>query len=417
MSVSYAQLANSEEYKGQALLEEVSLFDTVHVYFPLLNVQASARVKKVKYNCILDRVESVTLGSVRANIADTISNQMAAIENTPTKSDVKRAQEAATAWLTNGKGYKVERRDDLGRVIDTLYLDTPDINSAVNVLRIGQSGIGFSQSGVGGPYVSAWTIDGHFNADFIRTGTLVSADGTVKVNLATGEVTIDGEREGYDADGEAKMYKTKLVLSHSGINGYGENDEGMMEHTLDLGIGVAGSSTTLFNPAWNLNTGMVIAPAHGEFTLGTSTCGTHIRGSYIEFHRGGSVVASIDSTGLSGRWGAVGESDDGGYYADFGSFKVCWGQMIVKYSATTSGNGNYYGDAHRATGDIIGGTFGVQFNGEPTINLQVRQGTTSVLELETVTVDSTCIHQIRVHRSNSYTDNEGVLVDYFAIGM
>jgi hypothetical protein len=251
-------------------------------------------------------VEFVTLGSVRANIADTISNQMTAIENTPTKSDVKRAQEAATAWLTNGKGYKVERRDDLGRVIDTLYLDTPDINSAVNVLRIGQSGIGFSQSGVGGPYVSAWTIDGHFNADFIRTGTLVSADGTVKVNLATGEVTIDGEREGYDADGEAKMYKTKLVLSPSGNNGYGENEEGTMEHTLDLGIGVAGNPATFFNPAWNLNTGMVVSPAQGLLTLGTSMATVRVFGGSVNIETiildDGSYVGDVSIQGKPVFW-------------------------------------------------------------------------------------------------------------------
>lgn len=135
------------------------------------------------------------MGSVRANLANTIVKQEQAIEQAPTKTDLKIAQEAATDWLTNGKGYKVERLDVDGNVVDTLYMDTPDINTAINVLRIGQSGIGFSHSGVNGPYLSAWTIDGHFNADFITAGTLYgllfkagviqSADGKITIDLGS----------------------------------------------------------------------------------------------------------------------------------------------------------------------------------------------------------------------------------------
>lgn len=172
LTVSFAQLAQYDEYKHLNLLERVNLFDTVNVEFPALGVSATARAVKIIYDGLSERIKSVTLGSVRANIADTIANQQQEIQKAPTKSDLKRAQEAATAWLTNGKGYKVERRDDLGNVIDTLYMDTPDIETAVNVMRIGQSGIGFSHNGVNGPYESAWTIDGKFVADFISSGTL-----------------------------------------------------------------------------------------------------------------------------------------------------------------------------------------------------------------------------------------------------
>jgi phage minor structural protein len=195
LQVSFAQLQKSEEYKNLQLLERVSLFDTIRVEFPALKVSAKAKAVKIVYNVLLDRVESVALGSVRANIADTIVEQQKQIEQVPTKTDLQLAKEAATAWLTNGKGYKVERRADDGTVIDTLYLDTPDIATAVNVLRIGQSGIGFSHNGVNGPYESAWTIDGKFNADWITSGTLYgllfkagviqSVDGKISIDLTS----------------------------------------------------------------------------------------------------------------------------------------------------------------------------------------------------------------------------------------
>jgi phage minor structural protein len=172
LSVSFAQLDQYEEYKHLKLLERVSLFDTVNVEFPALGVSATAKAVKMVYDVLADRVKSVTLGSIRSNIADTIANQQQEIQQAPTKSDLQKAKDAATAWLTNGKGYAYFRKDDLGNIVDILFMDTKDPSTAVNVMRVGQSGIGFSHNGVNGQYESAWTIDGNFVADWIKSGTL-----------------------------------------------------------------------------------------------------------------------------------------------------------------------------------------------------------------------------------------------------
>jgi phage minor structural protein len=74
LSVSFAQLDQTDEYKHLNLLERVGLFDTVNVEFPALGVSATAKAVKTVYDVIADRTKSVTLGSVRANIADTIAN-------------------------------------------------------------------------------------------------------------------------------------------------------------------------------------------------------------------------------------------------------------------------------------------------------------------------------------------------------
>lgn len=175
-TVSFVQLEETEEYKGKAWLEQILLGDTVSVIFPKLGVDASARAVACRYKPSLGRYISITLGKVKSNIATTIVQQGQAIQSKPSQTAMDRAVAAATAWLTNGQGYKVERQDKAGNAIDTLYMDTPDINTAVNVLRIGQSGIGFSHNGVNGPYVYAWTIDGKFNNDFI-TALTISSDG------------------------------------------------------------------------------------------------------------------------------------------------------------------------------------------------------------------------------------------------
>lgn len=210
LTVSFAQLEQYEEYKHLKLLERVSLFDTVNVEFPALGVSATAKAVKIVYDVLVDRVKSVTLGSVRANIADTIANQSSAIEQNKqeTKSQIKKAQEAATEWLTNGKGYAYFRKDDLGNIVDILFMDTQDTETAVNVMRVGQSGIGFSHNGVNGPYESAWTIDGNFVADFITAGTL-NAELVNIINLIAENVSSKRENSELTINGSEMSLSTK----------------------------------------------------------------------------------------------------------------------------------------------------------------------------------------------------------------
>ncbi len=106
--------------------------------------------------------------------------------------------------------------------------------------------------------------------------------------------------------------------------------------------------------------------------------------------------------------------DVGDGYIRLCNVLICRGQMTVKYAATTAATGSsYYGDST----EISGGVFARKFAAAPTINLTVRQGTTSMLEIEAVDVSETGINQLRIHRANSYTDDDGVLVDYIAVGM
>lgn len=276
-SVSFEQLSKSEEYKHFALLERVSLFDTVNVEFPALGVSATARAVKIVYDGLADRVKSVTLGSVRANIADTIANQSSAIEQnkTETRTQIQKAQEAATAWLTNGKGYAYFRKDDLGNIVDILFMDTQNAETAANVMRVGQSGIGFSHNGVNGPYESAWTIDGNFVADFIttgnlnasliKTGVIKSNDGSIAIDLTNKQIIVQTLIDG--ANG-------KVVISRNGIDCYGwDENTGDYIRTISLwpGSRINGAETAnsyLQTP--NLNSGLIIG-SHKFIRIGATS--------------------------------------------------------------------------------------------------------------------------------------------------
>ncbi len=259
ISLSFVTLSQTEEYKHMALLERVELGDTVNVEFQKLGISTTAKVIKTVCNSLLERYDKIEVGSVRANIASTIVQQGHQIQQKPTKTDLEKAQEAATAWLTNGKGYKVERRDAAGNTIDTLYLDTPDINTAVNVLRVGQSGIGFSHSGVNGPYLYAFTIDGKFCADFITTGTLNAA--LIKViNLIADSITA-GSLRSVDA-------KTCFDLDNGEFFSIGQSNERMS---------ITAGNVLLRDPDGTLKIrmGKVVG---GHYILSLGTAGTSGKG-------------------------------------------------------------------------------------------------------------------------------------------
>lgn len=80
----------------------------------------------------------------------------------------------ATEWLTKGDGYVVSILNSDNEWQAIAFMDTPDVATASDVLLINKNGIGFSHTGINGPFTSAWTIDGKFNADFILTGHLIA---------------------------------------------------------------------------------------------------------------------------------------------------------------------------------------------------------------------------------------------------
>lgn len=179
LTVSFAQLEQSEEYKGTALLERVSLCDTVNVEFPALGVSATAKVVKTVYDSLRVRWESVDLGDARTTLADTIAGQGQQIAKAQqqTTSFLQKAIDSATQQITGNKGgYVVLHSSTGGDAPDEiLIMDKPKIADAVKVWRWNKAGLGYSSTGYNGPYGLAMTQDGSIVASFINAGTLNAA--------------------------------------------------------------------------------------------------------------------------------------------------------------------------------------------------------------------------------------------------
>ena len=199
ISVSWVQLEQYAGGESLSLLERVTLGDTVTVEFPALGVDATARVVKTVYDALRDRYTSADIGSIQANIADTIAGQQQEIQKRPTASAMQQAVSNATDQITgiNG-GYVVIRKNAQNQPYEILVMDTPDISTAQKVWRWNNNGLGYSSSGYNGPYTLAMTQDGAFVADFITTGVLTanlikagvlqSVNGATSLSMETGKL-------------------------------------------------------------------------------------------------------------------------------------------------------------------------------------------------------------------------------------
>ena len=175
ISVSFVNLAKTEEYKDVAQLEEVELCDEVTVYFEKLNISAVAEVVKTTYNVLKERYDSVQVGEVKANLASSIAVQSAQLKEKPSRSFMQNAIQNATNLITGVDGGAVVlHQDGNGKPYELLIMDTDDIQTAKNVWRYNKNGWGHSKNGYNGPYALAATLDGGFVADFITAGTMLA---------------------------------------------------------------------------------------------------------------------------------------------------------------------------------------------------------------------------------------------------
>ena len=174
ISAQFVALWQTEEFRKTALVQRLKLCDTVWALHPKLGVNASAKVIRTVYDVLLERYSSIEIGEARTDLNGTLVTQRD-IEKTveEQKSAVQLELEHALDLMSGASGGNVVvRRNAAGNPYEILIMDTDDITTAVNVLRLNMNGIAFSQSGYNGPFTTAWTIDSHFVADFITAGTL-----------------------------------------------------------------------------------------------------------------------------------------------------------------------------------------------------------------------------------------------------
>lgn len=224
IKADFVQLWQTEEYKRYAPLQRVKLCDTVSVIYEALGVNSvQKKVISTKWNVLLDRYDEIELGDTQTTLSDVITQiteQMT--EGLPSTSMMANAIANATNKITgNVGGYVVLHTNADGEPYEFLVMDSPDINTAVNVWRWNLGGLGFSSTGYNGDFSSlALTMDGQINADMITTGLLSANRIRGGVLQLGGEDNGNGVLELRTADGTLVGRMDNGGLRMFGASGY-----------------------------------------------------------------------------------------------------------------------------------------------------------------------------------------------------
>lgn len=212
--VDFIELSKTEEYKDYAGLERVYLGDIVTIKHKKLGFDLKSKCIKYKKDIINDKYKEIELGNFKENIGSSTNKALKEISQTieENKSSLKKAIDNATNLLTTALGgYVIKRNGEI------LIMDTEDPNTAEKVWRWNLNGLGYSKTGINGPYGLAITMDGAIVADFMTTGsldanllkvgTITSQDGSVSINLSDGTFKIGGNDKVAEHTNEYSSYK------------------------------------------------------------------------------------------------------------------------------------------------------------------------------------------------------------------
>lgn len=177
-------------------IEKIKLGDWVTVISEPHGLNRKFLVSKLVMNIENPENNQITLGSVlptftsdTSKASKTISDRVETIAGNANRY-IESAVDNATKLITGGLGgYIVIAQAEDGHPEGILILDTPNKDTAKNVIQLNKNGLGFSNTGINGPYRNAWTIDGNLVADFITVGVLRGLE--IIGGSITGKTTIN----------------------------------------------------------------------------------------------------------------------------------------------------------------------------------------------------------------------------------
>ena len=172
--VDMIMLENTLEY--QEVYQNITglrFGDTAYISLKNLDIEAKERMIEYVWYPTICKYKSIVLGNDLGMYTSTIETQITeAKKNLEVKSDeLINAVINATNWITGSKGGYVRMRPK-NAPSEILIMDKPDVADAKKVWRWNLGGLGYSSTGVNGPYGTAITQYGVIVADFIKAGTL-----------------------------------------------------------------------------------------------------------------------------------------------------------------------------------------------------------------------------------------------------
>lgn len=166
-SVDFIELSKTTQYEEYKNLEKLCIGDIVHIYIDEFDLEVTEKVISTEYDPISEKYTTFELGKTFSSYTLETKRFEKKLEEIIIPSYMDVAVQNATNLLTTALGgFIVKTRNEL------FILDNEDINKAEKVWRWNINGLGYSKTGINGPYETAMTQDGQIVANFITVGTM-----------------------------------------------------------------------------------------------------------------------------------------------------------------------------------------------------------------------------------------------------
>lgn len=197
ISAQMILLQNTEQYKDYAVLEEVSLGDTIHCINNHLGIVTDARVIALTYDSILKKVDSVTVGDYEHNYFNDVTSSVNRVESAIRPDGTVIGQQIA--GFIDGALTQLRLQNTLAKKqnVRAILFEDLDINSPTfGAMALGTQGLQISRNRTADGRDWLWTTAmtaGGLIANIIKVGLISDKTGKSYWNLDTGEfVMTDG---------------------------------------------------------------------------------------------------------------------------------------------------------------------------------------------------------------------------------
>ncbi len=249
IQVDFLELSKTEEYKTSYYsMEKIYLGDYVTAVVPHLKLHEKLKVISTTYDVLAKKYiefEMSNLETKRSNFINS-TNELIKTLGQIDINVLNNAKQDATSKIVNAMGgYVYKTRDEL------FIMDNENPNEVQKVWRWNLNGLGYSSTGIGGPYGLAITSDGQIVADYITTGQM-AIERIVGLADTLNSLALDIEGFKFDVQHSGG---SNLILNSVGFAGFQNWEyEGNVAHISNAELTLNGSQS---GGAFILNEGKI----------------------------------------------------------------------------------------------------------------------------------------------------------------
>ena len=211
--ISHQELSTTEEYKNKAVLETIYLGDEIRVKHTDEDIDILGRVISYRWKPTTKEYLETELGNYIPKFSN-LTTLITMIEGKVQESRdfLETEIDLVTALLNSALGGHV-----LARNGELFIMDTDDPMTAKKIWRWNLNGLGYSSTGINGPYGTAITMDGTIIGDYIAVNSLAA----ISANLGTikaGRIQSKDDSSWWDLDsGEVHLNTTSLKVNNEPV--------------------------------------------------------------------------------------------------------------------------------------------------------------------------------------------------------